>query len=75
MKGFMEVGSDSAGGVYHWASWELQWVVSAHESWEETLISGQVTAELFVLYSVSIIQNSPEKLPQELLLCSRLLTE
>lgn len=39
------------------------------------MISGQVTAELFVLHSVSIVQNSSEKLPQELLLCSRLVTE
>jgi hypothetical protein len=39
------------------------------------VISGQVTAELFVLHSVSIVQNSSEKLPQELLLCSRLVTE
>lgn len=28
-RGFMEIGSDSAGGVYRWASWELKWVVSA----------------------------------------------
>jgi hypothetical protein len=28
-RGFMEVESDSAGGVYRCASWELRWVVSA----------------------------------------------
>lgn len=39
------------------------------------MISSQVTTELFVLHSVSIIQNSSEKLPQELLLCYRLVTE
>lgn len=41
----------------------------------DSLISGLITAEMFVLHSVSIVQKSFEKLPQKLLLCSKLITE
>lgn len=41
----------------------------------QLLISGLVTAEVFALHRVSIVQNSSEKPPQKLLLCSKRIPE
>lgn len=76
-EGFMEVGSDSAGGVCPLlgilgTGMGCECTVSLER---DSVTSGQVRAELFVLHSVSIVQNSSEKLPQEVLLCSSLVTE
>lgn len=73
----MEVGSGSAGGVCPLlgilgTGMGCECTVSLER---DSVTSGQVRAELFVLHSVSIVQNSSEKLPQEVLLCSSLVTE